>query len=220
MKFLLIPDDYLGKSININENEFFIIRAGESKIDKLANCSDGYLMDWEDTNGFTFFAILNNPTLQEVESIIGTGSEFEIAFSNINDCGFISVRFGKMPWGDCTFEPRLYKALDIPDYEETPSQGMAFTIVLVDPSTGGLVKGIRQIGLGHDFSVKFGKWCNDTFERNDKTFAKEKHYSSVDAVRKKYTSDELQNKAQFRWRLGSEGEPKERNAVNRDEWNR
>lgn len=163
---------------------------------------------------------MNNPSLQEIESIVHTNSEFEIAFSNVNDCGFISVRFGKMPWGDCTFEPRLYKSLEIPNYEEMPKQGMGFTIVLVDPSEGGLVKGIRVIGLGHDFSVRFGKWCNETFEKNDKTFTKERHYSNVDEIRKKYTSDELQSKAQFRWRLGNEGESKERNAINHDEWSR
>lgn len=54
MRFLLVPDDYLGKTINVDEKEFTLVKAGESKIDKLANCGDGYLMDWDDTNGITF----------------------------------------------------------------------------------------------------------------------------------------------------------------------
>ena len=205
----------MGTSLNVNEEEFLLIKAGETKIDKLKDSQDGYLYDWNDVSGMTLYVILNNVNIEELDNIINTDKGFEIAFIEMKDCGFISVKFGNLPWGEGTFEPCLYDMLDMPYYDDYDTQGMALTICVIDPQKDGLVMGNRIIGLGHDFSMNFSKWVHEKFfDKGRKgVFTKERHYNNIESVWREYTSYELQRKALYRWRLAGKGTAKEREAI-------
>lgn len=214
-----VPDTHLDKPLNVDDKEFMLIKAGETKLSHFKGSHDGYLFEWNDDCGMTLFVILNNVTSDELESIVDTGRAFEIAFSEINDCGFISVKFGNMPWGEGSFEPLLYDFLDMPYCDDYDTQGMALTICVVDPSKDCLVMGNRIIGLGHDFSVKFSDWAHRRYsdKKARNTFTRNRHYENINRTFQEFTSNELQSRAKIRWKIAGESSPKERNAINIEE---
>lgn len=218
-KLFFVPDTHLDKPLNVDGKEFMIVRAGETKLSHFKGSHDGYLFEWNEDCGMTLFVILNNVNPTELESIISTGRAFEIAFSEINDCGFISVKFGNMPWGEGAFEPLLYEFLDMPYFDDYDSQGMALTICVVDPSKDCLVMGNRMIGLGHEFSVAFSEWAHKRYadKKARVSFTRNRHYENINRTFREFTSNELQSRAKIRWKIAGESSPKERNAINMEE---
>ena len=86
--------------------------------------------------------------------------------------GIVEIKFEGLNWGDCPFEPRLYETKR--DYPELDGkEGLKMTIALINPAKGGLIEGMRILGLGHDFSQKFIKWCRSV---EAKRFDKEEYH--------------------------------------------
>ena len=219
MKFLLMPDGKeLPQNFKVDEKEYELWESGKTKISKLANCGDGYLLEWDENNGMMFFAILNKPSKEEIEEISRGGGRFEIGFTELRDCGFATVKFGSLPWGDCTFEPRLYPRIDFPNYEAMPNIGMTLHIILVDPSEGGLIKGIRMIGLGHNFSTKFVEWCEGK-EKKREGWTAQKHDEAIREVHNMYSSKKLHELSLFRWKT-TEGEGNEKKPASKEDFNK
>ncbi len=142
----------------------FIITANKTKITALSNASDGYLLEWSDA-GLILHVILSNPLPEEKKVICNTDHGLELAFTDINDHGFLCVRFDKFSWGECPFEPCLYNSFEIKDYDGL-TECIPLNILLIDSQEGGLVKGIRLVSIGPEFSKLFAEWCKNHRSKN------------------------------------------------------
>lgn len=169
----------------------------KTKLLNMKGKPDGYLMEWSELDGLTLFVLLYKPTPGEIESMKAQ-MPFEIAFTELYDCGVISLKFAGFDWGDCSFEPRLYKEFIPIDCSKDKSQGIKLNIVLVDTSNG-MIRGLRMVGLGNDFSCRLMKWCEEKWNQKE-GFSKEKHFESMRRIQKNYSTRELQKMASFRWK--------------------
>lgn len=198
--------------IVIDGVERYGVEVGKTKFENLAKVGDGNLLEYNNHDGLTLYVIMNNPTEEEKKSVSMAG-DFEIAFTYLRGCGFVSLKFGSLPWGDCVFEPRLYgEELEFPDLEKEPAKGLGLYIMLIDSAKGGLVEGLRVVGLGREFSFKFIDWCK---KQMSLPFNKEQHNRSIDAVFSLYDTKALVKQSSFRWKLGAGENGNERKALNR-----
>lgn len=164
----------------------------------------GLVMEWADACGLTLFVFFDKPYETEKREI-SARSPFEIRFKDIDGIGFFSVKFGQLPWSDCSFTPNLYP--EVPKFEK-PEKGMTYplNIMLIDTFNGEL-KLIRTIALGKEFADHFRNWCLASLDKNISKF----YYKRVvEEVFKKYvTSEDLAEVADIRWVcLPDEAEPK------------
>ena len=183
----------------MDEAMFFAYETGKTKFPQFAYTGDGYLLEYDNNDGLKLFVLLNNPTPYEKHCIADAtdkGDTFLISFTEIEGIGFTSFRFGTM-WGDCCFEPRLYNhELDFPTLTE--DKGLALHIILVNPAEGGLIEGMRLIGLQHDFSQKFIDWCKEIVK---KPFDKEEQKETISRIFSAYDTNALLKHSMFSWEL-------------------
>jgi hypothetical protein len=220
MKFIIKPDGTpLPENFHVDEKEYVLWESGKTTIGKFAGHEDCFILDWNVDNGLVLYCVLGSPTPDEIEAVSSSGSRFEITFTELSGCGFLALKFGSMPWGDCTFDPRVYTSpIDLPDLRQTPGIGISLNIVLVDSNAGGLIRGLRLIGLGHQFSMKFADWC-ESKEQERPSFSKQEHDAAIRRVQGAYSSKKLSELSLFRWHTG-DSEGKERKPVSRDDHNK
>lgn len=170
--------------------------AGETKLERFAGETDGYQLEFDNNNGLLLFVLFSNPTEEERRKVIEAGS-IEFAFAERRDCGLMEIKFEGLNWGDCPFEPRLYDTKR--EYPELDGkEGLKLTIVLIDPAKGGMIVGMRLLGLGHEFSQKFIRWCKSVEE---KPFDKEEYHKKLDYVYRTYSVKDLVKNSLFKWKL-------------------
>lgn len=174
---------------------------GVTKFEKLGNFITGYLLEYNEYSGLMFYAILPNPTEEERKSI-SESNDLDVALTILYDCMFLSIKFKDLPWGDCCFEPNLYKEeLTFPNLEERPEEGLALNIFLVDSARGGLLTGMRAVGLGRKLSLKFIEYCKKRTEKPFTEADKKKYHETVDYVHRNFTSKELIKLNDVMWKL-------------------
>lgn len=165
---------------------------------------DGYIMDFNNVSGLTLFLFFNTPTPQE-EQQIKAESTFKIAFADYKGVGFFAVKFGNLPWGDCAFSPNLYKEPPTFDVVED-GQGYALNVVFVDTATG-TIKGLRQIGLGTNFSRLFRDWCMESLKRQ---MTRNYYDRVVNECYQCYETEQLVRQAKFQYEINIHREDRER----------
>ena len=89
----------------------------------------------------------DSPAAEEVAEM-KAGKGFEIRFVTLGGIIWVMSKCGDLDWADAPYNPRLVGAL--PE-EPEGKEGTALTLVMVD-SRSGVVKSVRLIGLGSDFS--------------------------------------------------------------------
>lgn len=148
---------------------------------------DSFRLEWDDAAGLVLFAMYNGINDWEKEQF-SAQNDLVVRYTVIGDVCYFVFRFGATPWADCPFLPSLYRnagrTFALPDIE--CGKGLTLTVLLIDSNTGELC-GIRLIGLGHDFSVKWRDWAQNAAERlmdfaeyNRRVEAVYGAYSSVD----------------------------------------
>lgn len=171
----------------------------------------GLIMEWSDACGLTLFVFFNKPYGKEIKEI-SAKSPFEIRFKDIDGIGFFCVKFGDLPWSDCSFTPNFYP--EIPKFVQ-PEQGMtyALNVMLIDTSNGEL-KVLRTIALGREFSNHFRSWCLASLEKN----ISKRYYGRVveETFRKFATSESLAETADIRWSCTHGEDQPKRDAKERD----
>lgn len=197
--------------ILVNGKKMYAVKVGETKFECFTGIKDGVLTEY-DEDGMKLYILLNKPTIEEMESVSSKGS-FEISFSYIEGCGILQYKFGSMPWCDCVFEPRLYKKANFPDLIKEKGKGLGLYVFLIDPSAGGLVKGLRVIGLGREFSMKLIEWCTRT---QGMPFYKDRHNQKVDSIMENYDTKDILKQSLFRWKIGNKGDGNERKPIDRE----
>lgn len=165
---------------------------------------DGMIVEWSNESGLTLFVFYNRPSEIEMAHF-SAKSRFEIAFTDIEEIGFFSLKFGDEGWADCSFSPNLYSfPLEFAEIKE--GKTYALHIMFIDSAKGEL-KLMRSIALGKEFSEHFRKWCLESVKRN---IGRQYYNRIVDKVFKEYPSSELAEKADIRWVCPHGEEEKER----------
>lgn len=120
--------------------------------------TDGYRIEYNEATGLVLYCYFNRPTPEEVDAF-DCSQPFRICFTTYRNVGFFCVKFGNMPWGDCSFHPCIYP--EPPVFAPLlDGLGYALNVFLIDSATGKILR-IRTIGLGHRFSVFFRNWCRE-----------------------------------------------------------
>ena len=91
----------------------------------------------------------DRPTPKEVASV-GSGQSFEIRFITVDGIIWILSKCGALDWTDAPYNPRL--SAGIPE-SIADGTGLGLTLIMYD-SRNAVVKHVRYIGLGADFSRK------------------------------------------------------------------
>lgn len=161
---------------------------------QLKTCREGMQFDIQDS-GALLVVHIPSPTKKEIMEI--RKGSFEIksfAFSNVI---MLMTKFGSLDWLDAPYTPHLSQNLTgfSPDLA-LPESGLSLFIVLVDSATGE-IKGIRLIGLGHNFSISLVK---DTLELWKKHFELRTYNQSVDKIFSGYSTKDLVRLASNRWK--------------------
>lgn len=150
---------------------------------------DGYRLEWGET-GFVLFAMLNG--ISQIERTqFSAEKSLSVRYTFIEDVCYFTFRFGDMPWADCPFSPAIYRDAEKRLFPKIrKNEGLALTVMLIDSGTGELC-GLRLLGLGHDFSVKWQEWAAkaakaplDFDEYNRRVDEAYKNYASVDLAAK------------------------------------
>lgn len=175
------------------ENE--MVMAGVTRYEQFANIGDSYQLDYNNICGFKLYAVLNNPTENEIDNMIGR-YDFTLAFSNINGVGILTFVFGELV-GDAVIEPHICGNGE--QMDEIPKGcGLSLNIIVVDSADGGLVKGMRVIGLGEEISNHIRTWYNKELKKpHDRTALMKK----IEEIYHKYTSYDIIVRSEISWTL-------------------
>lgn len=161
-----------------------------------------------DDSGILLVYNYRMPTEKELNAV-KDGKPAEFRFLIENDAFFFLSKFGSLPWNDSPFNPLLNREFGYQP-PTTPDKGYLMTFVMVDAASN-IVKHIRAIGLGHDFSVKLCETLNSFFDREENA-----HIESREALKEiddrrvaltynLYTSDQLARRAAISYRIKAEG---------------
>lgn len=165
---------------------------------------DGFIMEYNDVSGLILFVFFRNPLPEEEEQLKPT-SPFKITFTDYKGVGFFSVKFGNLPWGDCAFSPNVYE--EPPVFETIQDgKGYALNVVFIDTETG-TVKGLRQIGLGNNFSKLFRDWCIESLKRQ---MSRNWYERTVSECYEEYETSQLARRAKFQYELSPHREDREK----------
>ena len=102
-------------------------------------------------DGALLMYAFDRPTSDEVGQM-ASGKGFEIRFATLGGIIWIMSKCGTLEWTDSPYNPRLSSNLPDPS-SITDGGGLGLTLVMID-SSDAVVKSVRLIGLGTDFSRK------------------------------------------------------------------
>lgn len=137
--------------------------------------------------GADMVIFFHSPTAIEVESI-RTG-KIELGFCEKDGIIFFLSKFAELNWMDAPYTVHLSQPFEFMEISE--NIGFAFTIILVDASTG-LVKVIRHIGMSHRLSVELKA---ASLRQKQMPFKKKLYDQKVKQIYKNYTTNDLIKRA-------------------------
>lgn len=122
-------------------------------------------------------------TLEEIRELHHGSLQMGVAY--INHCLFLLFKFGKIPWMDAPYEPRLHsEKMGFPLFGS--GTGAILQLNIVD-SANGEVKAMRQMGLGNLLSNRLHTLCR---ELQEQPFKESSYHWMVDKTYKKYPTSE------------------------------
>ena len=92
----------------------------------------------------------SNPTADEVKAT-KSGQDFEIRFVTLNGIIWILSKCGDLAWTDAPYNPRLDSSAPLDPASIGDGEGLLLTLMMLN-SDNAVVKSVRAIGLGTDFS--------------------------------------------------------------------
>lgn len=163
--------------------------------------SDCLRMEYN-TDGFTAYVMYNGIYPEEMRQF-RDDQPIRFAFSEYKDIGFFCIRFGKMPWAEFPFTPKIYR--EFPDFGDLgKEEGYAFKVFLIESNTGTL-KSMRILGLGHDFSMYIKSWAES--QRNISIESQQQYVKKYERVvqecHEKYSVEQLVQMAKARYDHGT-----------------
>lgn len=144
---------------------------------------DGCIIEM-DASGLLLIVKFANPTANEIKQI-SADNPFEIRFVALNEVIFFTVKFGDLAWMDMPYSPHLSKVNWTP--VEDKISGYALTVVLID-ARSGIIKAIRLIGLGNQFSKNLFIEVNNLSE---KQFNISKYSANLSSIMNRYSIKQI-----------------------------
>jgi len=143
--------------------------------------------------GPVLFIMFERPTEKEVEAVrVG---KFIMKFYEHDNIIFMLFKFEGVPWIDTPYNINLSPPFEFEPMGET--QGFGLQIYLIDAATG-ILKVIRYIGLGHEFSVRL----RDAMEKQKVIpFNMGTYNFKVNDAYKRYTSDQFAEFAKWYYKI-------------------
>jgi hypothetical protein len=158
----------------------------------------GCWFDCSKDDGCTLYVCFSHPTEKEIINV--EHGQFECAFAEEGDIILMFFKYGTHNWMDapysCKLEVDVFGHYDLP-VDPRPGEGVAFTTVLVD-ADNGVVKVLRLIGLGHEFTKEMFKAIREQLARP--WVGRQEYERQVQHLFRRPTS-ELVNTAIARWKL-------------------
>ena len=161
-----------------------------------------------DDSGIMLVYNYRMPTEKELDAV-KEDKPAEFRFAMINNAFFFLSKFGSLPWNDSPFNPLLSRETGLQPPTD-PDKGYAMLFMMIDAATN-IVKHMRVIGLGHDFSVKLCDALNSFYDREENKelegwdAVRRLNDERVNAVYNLYTSDQLARRADASFKLHPEG---------------
>ena len=161
-----------------------------------------------DDSGILLVYNYRMPTEKELAAV-KTGKSAEFRFLIENDAFFFLSKFGSLPWNDSPFNPLLCRETGYQPPVD-PAEGYLMTFAMIDAATN-IVKYVRAIGLGHDFSVRLCDTLNSFFDREENsrirsmTELSEINDRRVALTYDLYDSEQLARRATVSYRVKAEG---------------
>lgn len=171
------------------------IRVGEKYPLPYSGNSSGGQIDFS-VNGMVITFFISNPSYAEIDGF--ENGDVEVGYVELPHAMLFAIKMGFLVV-DAPYFPYDKERYLADDFE--PNMGIAMTAILVDADTG-IVKHLRVVGLGHDFSNDFNtsykNYCKLTYK--DKLYHKsinDAYYiypSTADVLLNAVTSYKLETK--------------------------
>lgn len=169
------------------------------KYPALANGESGYALEY--SNGAFILCALANGWKPEVLEQFAPEIGATIHWAEMGGMGFLCVKFGELPWGDCPFHPASLKLrgrkMVTPMVGEY--KGVFVHVVCAHSGTGEILK-IRRIELPQKFSAAWMAWMNKA-SREEMTV--EEYANRVNSVCNSYTAAQLAELAELRYAVSN-----------------
>ena len=162
------------------------------------NYPEGVKFDFTE-GGLVLLLFFAGPTEEEVEAVRAGG--FKIGFFDIaildNDTFkgniiFLVFKFGDLPWMDVPFTIHLAQCKAPAEIEE--GLGYGLQVLLIDAATG-VLKGIRLVGLGTEWSRNFRQAI---LEQEAAGFDRRAYDAEIQRTYKMYRTRELVKMVEYR----------------------
>lgn len=145
---------------------------------------EGVFFDLDEA-GYTLIYNFDKPTEAEI-SAASADQPFEIRYAVLSGAIWILTKCGSLNWTDAPFNPHL--SLNYADpLEPTPGTGTSLTFIMTD-ATDGIIKHLRLIGLGTDFSAALRE---EVIRIHSAPFDREAYDSGLASVYAKYSTKVL-----------------------------
>lgn len=159
----------------------------------LVGMGEGVVFEASD-EGYTLAYCFNRPTQKELGQM-AAGVPFEIRFAVLDGVIWILSKCGSNEWTDAPYAPQLTKSATI--IHPVDGQGTALTLMMVD-SPEGVVRTLRLIGLGSDFSRKLATAIGEV---GAMPFDRAAYDRKLASTMSKYSTKDMVAMAQARWKL-------------------
>lgn len=139
--------------------------------------------------GPVLFIMFERPTEKEIEAV--RAGKFIMKFYEHDNIIFMLFKFEGVPWIDTPYNINLSPPFEFEPMSKT--QGFGLQIYLIDAATG-ILKVIRHIGLGHEFSIRLR---DAILSQKSKPFDNGIYSFKINDIYKRYRPEDL---AEFaRW---------------------
>lgn len=133
----------------------------------------------------------DRPTEKEVESI--RSGKFIMKFYDTDNIIFMLFKFRSLNWIDAPYNIHLSPPFEFATELEQENLGFGLQIFLIDATTG-ILKVMRYVGLGHEFSIRLR---DAILDQKSKPFDNGIYNFKINDVYKRYRPEDL---AEFaRW---------------------
>lgn len=176
--------------ILLNKSNMLHIEVGKPFKEFLGK-GEGVVLEIIGSVGLLVF-MLNNIREDEVKQF-SNSNPMEFRMTAMEDVLMFTVKVGDLPWSDAPYSPHLSSpCTEIGKIPE--GQGIALNIVLMDATTG-IVKAIRTVGLGHDFSCHMKEQIERLWK---KPFHINTYDQILDRIYEKYSPEDIAKISPYR----------------------
>lgn len=142
-------------------------------------------------SGPMLLMFFDQPSNKEVDYI--KSGKFQTKFYEYEEVIFMLFKFGSLSWIDAPYSVHLSQPFEFAEELEQENIGLGLQIYLIDATTG-ILKAMRLIGLGHDYSLKLR---DAILKQKGKAFDLDAYDFKISEIYKRYNTDQLADFA--RW---------------------